>query len=104
MAILMKADGTVETRSPKNGRNFDLDEMQLAVGGYIEFVYLNDGNVLVVNEEGKLRGLDLNMSATDMAAPTLGPTDCIVGDALCCTPIEAGIPGDDEWDDEDEEN
>lgn len=38
----------------------DLKSMQEVVGGYIEEVMLDDGTVLICNEEGKLRGLKPN--------------------------------------------
>lgn len=38
----------------------DLKSMQEVVGGYIEEVILDDGTVLICNEEGKLRGLKPN--------------------------------------------
>lgn len=37
-----------------------LEDMQKTVGGYIEMIALNDGDVIVVNEEGKLMGLEGN--------------------------------------------
>lgn len=37
------------------------------VGGYIEVVGLSDGNILVLNEEGKLYGLAENPKATAIA-------------------------------------
>lgn len=83
MAQLLKADGNVENVTPKNGFKFSLDEMQKAVGGYIELVYLPDG-ILVVNEEGKVHGLPVNMLATDLVQQERGAFDVIVGDALLC--------------------
>ena len=44
----------------------DLESLQKAVGGYIEFVYPFDDNVcLCCNEEGKLTGLELNRALRD---------------------------------------
>lgn len=43
----------------------DLDSMQRAVGGLLEPVYNRDGTVLVVNEQGKLLGLDVNRRVGD---------------------------------------
>lgn len=37
-----------------------LEAMQKAVGGYIEVVSLDDSNVIILNEEGKLMGLEGN--------------------------------------------
>lgn len=56
-----------------------LEELQKAVDGYIEMVTLNDGRVMIINEEGKLKGLELNPVATEMFAPGY---DVIVGNAI----------------------
>ena len=37
-----------------------LRAFQQAVGGYIEVVNLNDSNVIILNEEGKLMGMEGN--------------------------------------------
>ncbi len=57
-----------------------LKEMQEVVNGYIEFVYLPDNLIMVVNEEGKINRLPVNSNATKMYAPILD--DVIVGDVL----------------------
>ena len=36
MARVIKADGTIVMVSPENGTDFQLDELQEIVGGYIE--------------------------------------------------------------------
>lgn len=55
----------------------DLKSMQEVVGGYIEEVMLDDGTVLICNEEGKLRGLKPNRRVgNDIIAGTF----FIVGD------------------------
>lgn len=55
----------------------DLVPIQAIVGGYIETVSLGDGLLLIVNEEGKLLGLDPNMYLVSGAY-----VDEIVGPAL----------------------
>jgi hypothetical protein len=57
-----------------------LKEMQEAVNGYIEFVYLPDNVIMVVNEEGKINRLPVNSNVTKMYAPIIN--DVIVGDVL----------------------
>lgn len=72
---------------PKNGTDFQYDELREFVGGYIEIVPLkNEKQILVVNEEGKLNGLPVNALATNALALSYQPriTDVIVGDALLC--------------------
>jgi hypothetical protein len=81
--ILYRADGTQETVAPKNKKYFRLAELQALVGGYIEMVFLNDGRIMVVNEEGKIDGLPVNVRATEIIR-RCGREDAIVGDALVC--------------------
>lgn len=56
-----------------------LEALQEAVGGPIEMVYLDGQNLLIVNAEGKLRGLESNFKfyASDVAGPVIvaGYTD-----------------------------
>lgn len=69
---------------PKNGTDFSLEELQGFVGGYIEIVRLNEGKIMVVNEEGKLLDLPVNLLATIPFQLTYGPIDQIYGNALVC--------------------
>lgn len=96
MAQLIKASGETATVAPKNGHSFTLEELQELVGGYIENVYLDDGRIMIVNEEGKFSGLSLNKKATDIADAVILPWDVIVGDAVVGTYKEMG--GDDDED------
>lgn len=68
---------------PKNGSDFSLEELRHFVGGPIELVTLGDC-YMVVNEEGKLRGLPFNPSASRLYSLFYDDIDCIVGDALLC--------------------
>lgn len=67
-----------------------LKQMQEAVGGWIEHVqYRRDGMVDIwINEEGKLRGLDINPIAT--ALSSVFGYDVLVGDALITRTDENG--------------
>jgi len=78
MAKIVKVDGEEIAIQPDNGVEFLLEEMQSIVGGYIEVLYLSDGRLMVVNEEGLLRKLPFNPIATTMASRI------IVGDVLVC--------------------
>lgn len=84
------ANANVLETKPKNGKKFTLKELQTIVGGYIEIVHLNAGDlpdaVLVCNEEGKLNKLPENHVATAILRQYTGGTDFIVGDALICSP------------------
>jgi len=83
MASWLKADGTIEVVQPKNGRNFQLEELKRFVASgapndYIEIVYPRhegyEGQIMVINEEGKLFGLPRNQRATELFGYT-PPTD-----------------------------
>ena len=53
----------------------ELSALQQAVDGHIEAVYLDSGLVMIVNEEGKLRGLPRSFQTQ---------YDTIVGTAVIC--------------------
>jgi|TARA_R100000935_G_scaffold10727_2_gene21420 hypothetical protein len=74
MAKLLQADGITRVGADVS----TLESMQKLVGGYIEMVHLNDGQVLVCNEEGLLYGLPFNINASELAGLQ------IVGDAILC--------------------
>jgi hypothetical protein len=88
-ATLLQVNGLKNRVTPENGKSFSLKELQGYVGGLIEFVYLPDGCSLVINEEGKLEGLEQNDIASDIfqkAYPIekypINNDGLIVGDAL----------------------
>lgn len=83
-AVLYKADGNTCYVEPKNGTDFTLEELQGFVGGYIEVVSIDSTTIMVVNEEGKMLGLDFNITATAIYNDLCGSSDCIVGDVLLC--------------------
>ena len=45
------------------GIGTELKSMQKIVGGYIESMKIGEGLMAIVNEEGKIKGLPLNVSA-----------------------------------------
>lgn len=90
MAQLIKTNGETATVAPKNGHVFELEELQGFVDGYIENVFLPDGRIMVINENGKDMGLPINKNATDIADAVILPWDVIVGDAVVCSWEEAG--------------
>lgn len=81
MATIYRTDGTSEEVEPKNGTDFTLDELQAVVDGYIEIVPSRDGRIIVLNEEGKLRELPVNLAASVLYGNRY---DFIVGDVLVC--------------------
>ena len=84
-AQIIYADGRVTPFKPKNGTDFSLEELQNVVGGYIEILDLRNGQIIVVNEEGKLKGLPVNQIATEAYCMRFQPYgDIIVGDVVLC--------------------
>ena len=61
-AILIKCDGTATGIVPVNGRDFSLEELQGMVEGLIEIVPLTENVIMVVNEEGLIKGLPANLT------------------------------------------
>lgn len=82
MAILLRV-GHEPQELPNPGQELSLKDMQQMVGGYIEMVRLSNGKqALIINEEGKLKGLPTNPTATLLVADVLREQDYIVGDAI----------------------
>ena len=85
MDRIIKVNGEVIETRPANGKDYTLEEMQGIVGGYIEMLWSADGKeVMVLNEEGKLDGLDCNDKATEWFEENYGDYDYVVGDVLIC--------------------
>jgi len=78
--LLVKCVGKPE-KIEFSGNMVTLKEMQDCVKGYIEFVRLPNNMIMVVNEEGKIDGLGLNISATTFVQSKNLP-HIIVGDVL----------------------
>ena len=103
MAKILKTDNTSVEVQPKNGRDFSLEELQKIVGGFIEIVEargimleisetgetnyseLPRNTIIVLNEEGKLMGMEFNLVASVAYG---NPYDAIVGDVLLCRQSE----------------
>ena len=80
MAMILKADLTTEKVSPKNGKKFNLKELQEFVGGFIELV--PGTTTAYCNEEGRLKGLPFNSQASDLFGMVL------VGNVVVCNKKE----------------
>lgn len=83
-AYIIHTDSNPEYVMPKNGTDFKLEELQKIVNGLIEIVPLDGRRIMVVNEEGKLMGLPVNVFATQIYRVYNNTNDVIVGDALIC--------------------
>ena len=85
--LVIRPDGTIKQRSWPKGTNEQLHFLQAQVGGYIETVRTGTpGIIMIVNEEGLIRGLQYNELATRVylegmgASPIMGPA-VLVSDA-----------------------
>lgn len=78
MATIIRATGEVEEIVLSN----DLVDLQKIVGGFIETIHLPDKRIMIVDEDGKMKGKPLNKKATEMYAPQW---DTVVGDVIVCT-------------------
>jgi hypothetical protein len=77
--VHISSNGTVDVVTFKSSF-VSMEELQNAVKGHFEFVYLPNNMILVVNEEGKLNNLPINEIATSFVMPII--KDIIVGDVL----------------------
>ena len=69
--------------SKRSVDDYSLEELQTIVGGNIQIIPMGKGQ-LIINENGKLEGLETNFSATSIWFNHYGQTDLIVGNALYC--------------------
>ena len=83
-AKIIYTDEEDEEYTPKNGKTFALTEMQEIVGGYVEPIRLNDGRMILVDEEGKSKSKAVNIPATNILRRDHYTTDYIVGTAIVC--------------------
>ena len=83
-AKIIYVDKEAEDYTPKNGKTFALTEMQEIVGGYIEPIRLNNGRMIIVDEEGKSKDKAVNIPATNILRRDHFTTDYIVGTAIVC--------------------
>ena len=83
-AKIIYTDKEAEDYTPKNGKTFALTEMQEIVGGYVEPIRLNDGRIIIVDEEGKSKDKAVNIPATNILRRDHYTTDYIVGTAIVC--------------------
>ena len=84
MAQIIKSNGETKTVEPKNGTDFKLEELQAIVGGYVQIAYLRDDEIMVMDEECRLKDKDLNLRASLRYRRDVNPYDSVVGDVLIC--------------------
>ena len=83
-AKIIYTDKEAEDYTPKNGKTFALTEMQEIIGGYSEPIRLNDGRMIIVDEDGKSKDKAVNIPATNILRRDHFTTDYIVGTAIVC--------------------
>ena len=83
-AKIIYTDKEAEDYTPKNGKTFEFDELKGIVGGHFEIVWLNDGRMIIVDEDGKSKGKAVNIPATNILRRDHFTTDYIVGTAIVC--------------------
>lgn len=84
-AYLITEKCGVSQISPKNGRDFQLEEAQRYVDGYIEIVRLTDEQIMIVNEEGKFtKGCNQIATAIAHLHHAIGQRDYIAGNVVIC--------------------
>ena len=83
-AKIIYTDKEAEDYTPKNGKTFELDELQGIVGGNFEIVRLRDGRIIVIDEDGKSKDKAVNIPATNILRRDHYTTDYIVGTAIVC--------------------
>lgn len=85
MAKLYRVNGQIEDVKPANGSDFTLEELYALVDtNMVETLPTNDGRIMVICEEGKLRGKEENARATLLTVNVTAGDDMIVGNALVC--------------------
>lgn len=85
-AILIKENSSSSYITPKNGTDFELDELQKAVGGYIDIIRLRVNDlIMVINDEGKFT-CGKNKAATEIACRcnAIFADDYVAGDVIIC--------------------
>jgi len=92
MATLIKCNHDILPKEdlikvePENKTNFNLNELyKLLLCDTIEVIYLNQNEIMIIDENGKLLGKPLNDTATHIYRKNIKNTrDYIVGHALVC--------------------
>ena len=84
-AYLITEHDEIKEIMPKNGKEFELEEVQKYVDGYIEIVRLSDNQIMIVNEEGKFsKGYNQIATAVAELHHAIQANDYIAGDAVIC--------------------
>lgn len=82
MALIITPNYEVLPIEPENGK-FTLEQLQSIVEGYIEVVHIGKEELMIVNEEGLLRNMEVN----DVASTYLNMRKFYLGENPVTTPI-----------------
>lgn len=64
---------------------FKLEFLQKTVGGYIQIIDLQvPGQIMIMDEEGKIKEKPVNLRATGIARGSIFPSDYVAGDVIVC--------------------
>lgn len=90
MAILIHPDGAKFEVKPDNGKHFTLDELYKHCDcSMVQVIYLEDGRLMYLDEEGKFKEHYRNADATVLLHKAGGMMDdYIAGNALICEESE----------------
>lgn len=73
------SDGSVEVFNPGDGAMYTLEEMQAAVGGYVETVNIPPDMILLVDEDGRFKtDLSPNRAASALCGQAIVGPACLV--------------------------
>ena len=73
-----------------NQTDFSLENYQEIVGGWVEYVHIYDDIAILCNEEGKIKGLPVNMLITQYIKSKKPFNDVICGDVIFTKTDEEG--------------
>jgi hypothetical protein len=85
-AKLIKTDGSMSWITPDNRTDFTLQEAyKLLHCAMVEIVYLSNGQLMIVDEEGWLKpGAQVNITATKLYWCQRNTEHLIAGDVIVC--------------------
>lgn len=92
MAELIRVNGDRQEVFPSDG-SFTAGELHALIGGDFQMVSLQNGRFMYLDENGKLKHLPFNLTATVISRGVLEEDDIIVGDVVVCNRKEAGCDG-----------
>jgi len=88
MAVIIHPDATWKQIHPK-GKKFTLEEMYELIGcSLVEAVYLRNGDIAWIDEEGKLKEHEVNDLASNLLHYALRSGDYFAGTVLITSPGE----------------